>query len=208
MGDEEATLDGPVSDEYARKLRHAYFACVSYIDAQVGKLMDELEKQGLAENTIVIVWGDHGWHLGDHLVWGKHTVFERALKSAFIVNIPGEIKGKSVDKIVSSVDIYPTLMELCNVDMPHETDGKSLLPLLSFPLSDWEEAAYGYFRNGISMRTERYRLTKYFRDAQPVIELYDHQTDPSETKNIANENPGIVERSLPLWEKGNTGLFE
>jgi arylsulfatase A-like enzyme len=70
-GDEAASLEGPVTDEYARKLRHAYFACVSYTDAQVGKLIEELEKQGLAENTVVVIWGDHGWHLGDQLVWGK-----------------------------------------------------------------------------------------------------------------------------------------
>ncbi|MGC9356201.1 MAG: sulfatase, partial [Mariniphaga sp.] len=80
LGDEKASLDGTVSDEYARKLRHAYFACVSYIDAQVGKLLDELDRLGIAENTIIVLWGDHGWHLGDQLVWGKHTVFERALK--------------------------------------------------------------------------------------------------------------------------------
>jgi arylsulfatase A-like enzyme len=208
LGDEEASLEVPVSDEYARKLRHAYFACVSYIDAQVGKLLDELEKQGLAENTIVVVWGDHGWHLGDQLVWGKHTIFERALKSAFIVNVPGKTKGNSVDKVVSSVDIYPTLMELCNVEIPHETDGKSLASLLSSPVAEWENASFGYFRNGISLRTERYRLTRYFRNAEPVIELYDHQTDPNETKNIAAEKPEIVEKLMPQWEKGNTGLFD
>ena len=207
LGDEKASLNGPVSDEYARKLRHAYFACVSYIDAQVGKLMDELEKQGLAENTIVVLWGDHGWHLGDHLVWGKHTVFERALKSPLIVNVPGKTKGKSIDKVVSTVDIYPTLMELCDVDMPHETDGKSVVPLISNPLINWENAAFGYYRNGISLRTDRYRLTKYFRNAEPVIELYDHQNDPNETKNIAGEKPEIVEQLMPLWEKGNTGLY-
>jgi arylsulfatase A-like enzyme len=150
----------------------------------------------------VVIWGDHGWHLGDHLVWGKHTIFERALKSAFIVNIPGKTKGKLVDKVVSTVDIYPTLMDLCHVEMPHETDGKSLMPILSNPLAEWEDASYGYFRNGISLRTERYRLTRYFRDAEPVIELYDHQIDSNETKNIAAEKPEIVERLMPLWEKG------
>ncbi|WP_372949480.1 sulfatase [Mariniphaga sp.] len=208
LGDEEATLDGPVSDEYARKLRHAYFACVSYTDAQVGKLLDELEKQGLAENTVVVIWGDHGWHLGDHLVWGKHTIFERALKSAFIVNIPGKTKGKSVEKVVSAVDIYPTLMDLCHVEMPHETDGKSLMPLLANPVAEWEDASFGYFRNGISLRTDRYRVTKYFRNEKPVIELYDHQKDPNETKNVAEEYPEIVESLLPIWERGNTGLFD
>ncbi|HKL33741.1 MAG TPA: sulfatase/phosphatase domain-containing protein, partial [Tangfeifania sp.] len=101
----------------------------------------------------------------------------------------------------------PTLMELCNVDMPHETDGKSLVPLVSSPLINWENAAFSYYRNGISLRTDRYRLTKYFRNAEPVIELYDHQNDPNETMNIAGEKPEIVEQLLPLWEKGNTGLY-
>lgn len=208
LGEEKASLDDPVSDDYARKLRHAYFACVSYIDAQVGKLMDELEKEGLAENTIVVIWGDHGYHLGDHLVWGKHTIFEKALKSAFIINVPGETNGEKIDKIVSTVDIYPTLMELCQVKMPHETDGNSLLPLMANPDAEWENASYGYYRDGISLRTERYRLTKYFREAQPVIELYDHQTDPNETKNIAAEKPEIVEQLMPIWERGNTGLYQ
>ncbi len=208
LGDEKASLEAPVSDEYARKLRHAYFACVSYIDAQVGKLIDELEEQGLSENTIVVIWGDHGWHLGDHLVWGKHTIFEKALKSAFIINAPKMTAGKPVDKVVSTVDVYPTLMELCNIEMPHETDGKSMMPLLINPQAEWEEASYGYFRNGITLRSERYRLTKYFREAEPVIELYDHQNDEHESENIAGSNPEVVEQLMPLWEKGNTGLYE
>lgn len=207
LGDEEASLDGPVSDAYARKLRHAYFACISYTDAQVGKLLDELDKLGLSKNTVVVLWGDHGWHLGDQLVWGKHTIFERALKSAFIIKAPGKPKGEVISKVVSAVDIYPTLMELTGVEMPHQTDGTSLVPLLNNPLQNWEEASFGYFKNGISLRTKRYRLTKYFRTQQPVVELYDHQKDPNETKNIAAENPEIVEQLLPLWEKGNTGLY-
>ncbi|MFW6290022.1 MAG: sulfatase [Mariniphaga sp.] len=208
LGDEKVSLENPASDEYARKLRHAYYACVSYIDAQVGKLLAELEDQGLSENTIVIIWGDHGWHLGDHRVWGKHTVFDKALKSAFIIKAPGLTDGKPVEKVVSTVDVYPTLVELCHVAMPHDTNGKSLVPLLENPDADWEEAAYGYFRNGISLRTERYRLTKYYREAEPVIELYDHQNDPHEAVNVAGSNPGVVDQLLPLWEKGNTGLYE
>ena len=208
LGDEAASLEGPVSDNYARKLRHAYYACVSYIDAQVGKLLDELDELNLTNNTIVILWGDHGWHLGDQLVWGKHTIFERALKSAFIIRAPGQQRGKTVNNIVSTIDIYPTLMELCGVEMPHKTNGKSLIPLLSNPPTVWEEASYGYFRNGISVRTEKYRLTKYFRDEQPVIELYDHLTDPDETRNIAAQHPEIVEKLMPLLEKGNTGLYQ
>ncbi len=207
LGDEKASLDGPVSDEYARKLRHAYFACISYIDAQIGKLIDELEKQELAENTIVVIWGDHGWHLGDQLVWGKHTIFDRSLKSAFIINIPGKTNGKTVEKIVSTIDIYPTVIELSGLQMQHQTDGKSLVPLLENPLAAWEDASYSYFKNGISLRTDQYRFTKFFRNQKPEIELYDHQTDPNETRNIAAEKPEIVEKLIPLWQKGNTGLF-
>lgn len=207
-GDEEASLDGPVSDAYARKLRHAYFAAISYTDAQVGKLLDELDKLGLAKNTVVVLWGDHGWHLGDQLVWGKHTIFERALKSTFILRAPGKTKGETINEVVSTIDIYPTLMDLCGVEMPHETDGKSLVPLLNNPLAKWDNVSYGYYRKGISMRTSRYRLTKYFRNQQPVIELYDHQTDPNETRNIAAEHPEIVAKLMPLWEKGNTGLYQ
>ena len=210
LGEEKASLNAPVSDGYARKLRHAYFACVSYVDAQIGKVLNELEKQGLAENTIVVIWGDHGWHLGDQNVWGKHTIFERALKSVCIIKAPNITgNGKSIDKIVSTIDLYPTLMELCGVNMPHETDGKSLVSLMNNPLlKNWEDASYGYYKNGISLRTSRYRLSRYFRKQQPVIELYDHQTDPNETKNIASEKPQIVEQLLPLWEKGDTGLYK
>lgn len=207
LGDEAAGLEGPVSDEYARKLRHAYFACISYVDAQVGKLLDELEKLGLSENTVVVVWGDHGWHLGDHLVWGKHTIFERALKSALIMRVPGLTKGTAIGQVVSSIDIYPTISELGKLSMPHQTDGKSLVGLMQNRDAGWEEAAYGYFRNGISLRTGRYRLTRYFRKQEPVVELYDHDNDPFETRNIAGEFPGVVESLLPLWHKGNTGLM-
>lgn len=208
LGDEKASLEGPVSDEYARKLKHAYYACVSYTDAQIGKLMDELDRLGIADNTIVVVWGDHGWHLGEQLVWGKHTIFENALKSTLIMKVPG-YKGIVTEKIVSTADIYPTMLDLCSIEMPHETNGRSMVPLLENPEDpDWENTAYGYFRNGISLRTERYRLTKYFREEQPVIELYDHVKDPNETKNIAAESQEIVNSVMPLWEKGNTGLYQ
>ena len=208
LGEEKASLDAPVSDDYARKARHAYFACVSFIDAQVGKLLDELDELGLAENTIVVLWGDHGWHLGDHLVWGKHTVFERSLRSAFMMRIPNMNGGRSIDNIVSTTDIYPTLMELCGSDVEHHLDGTSMVSLIDDPdNAPWRNTAYSYFRNRISVRTNRYRLSKYFRDEQPVIELFDHQTDPNETRNTAGDNPEIVEQLMPVLEQGNTGLF-
>jgi len=209
LGEEKASLDKNVSDEYARKVRHAYFACVSFVDAQVGKVLDELEKQGLAENTIVVLWGDHGWHLGDQMVWGKHTIFERALKSAFIMRVPGITNGKKIDKIVSTTDIYPTLMELCGTQGDYKLDGESLTRLMKKPDDKtWRNTAYSYYRNGISVRTENYRMMKYFRKQQPEIELYNHTTDPNETKNVAAENPEIVKELLSVLELGNTGLYE
>ena len=195
-----------MSDAYSRKLKHAYYAGISYIDAQVGKVITELKQLGLDKNTIIVVWGDHGWHLGDNKVWGKHTINEWALKSPLIIKVPGITQGASCDKIVSSIDIYPTLMELCSLKMPHKTDGKSLTPLLARPKKkDWNNVAWSYYRNGITMRTERYRFTKYFRKEQPVEELYDHFTDPYENNNIAAVRPGIVKQLLATWKKGDTG---
>ncbi len=210
LGEEEASLEKPVSDAYARKLKHAYYAAVSYSDAQVGKVLAELKQSGLDKNTIVIFWSDHGWHLGDDLVWGKHTLFDWALQSALIVKTPGMKTALICDKVISSIDIYPTLMELCQVKMPHKTDGQSIVPLLKNPSSSkWKNnVAFSYFNDGITMRTERYRLTKYFRKAEPVIELYDHENDPYENENIAADHPDVINRLLKIWAKGNTGVYE
>ncbi len=209
LGDEPATLEQPVSDEYARKLKHGYYASISYIDAQVGRVLDELARLGLEKNTIIIVWGDHGWHLGDDRIWGKHTNFEYALRSAFMIKTPNNNQGKQHDEIVSTVDIYPTLMEMCGTEASHSLDGNSLVSLLSNPNSaNWRNTAYSYFRQGITVRTDRYRLTKYFREEQPTLELYDHQADPYENENVAAQSPDLVESLLPIWEEGNTGVFE
>jgi iduronate 2-sulfatase len=208
-GEEKASLEKPLSDAYARKMRHAYYAAISYTDAQIGKVIDQLKKSGLYENTIVVVWGDHGWHLGDHRVWGKHTLFEQSLRSALIVKTPGSKKASVRNEIISSVDIYPTLMELCGVKSPAEIDGKSFAPLLRNPKSNtWQNAAYSYYNHGITVRNDRYRLTRYFRKQEPVVELYDHQTDPFEEHNVALKYPHIVNELSALLEKGDTGLYK
>ncbi|MBV6647197.1 MAG: sulfatase [Cyclobacteriaceae bacterium] len=111
LGDEEATLEHPVSNEYAKKLRHAYYSCISYIDQQIGLIVNEVNKLDLNENTIIVIWGDHGWHLGDQQLWGKHTLFENALKSALIIKVPNNYESKSISSIVETVDIYPSLLE-------------------------------------------------------------------------------------------------
>lgn len=208
LGDEKASLKSPVSEAYERKLRHAYFACISYVDAQIGRVLAELKRLGLDENTIVVVWGDHGWHLGDQLVWGKHTVFERALRSTFIVKAPNTKKhGVVSDRIVSSVDIYPTLSELCGLDIPEGVDGVSLLPILKGENDKRDELAFSYFRNGISMRTPEYRFTVYYRGGKKEYELYDHSGTEVETVNIAAQNPEIIDSLLTLWGRGNTGIY-
>ena len=209
LGDEKPSLENPVSDDYARKLNHAYYAAVSYIDAQVGILIEEVNKLGLAQNTIIVVWGDHGWHLGDQRVWGKHTLFENALRSTLIINVPGTKHAtNSNSKIVETVDIYPTLMELCGVAPPNNLDGESLVDLISDVNANHENLAYSYWRNGmgLTLRTEKYRLTKFINDKEPIFELYDHVKDPMETINIAANYPKIIEELLPLLEKGHDGF--
>jgi arylsulfatase A-like enzyme len=203
LGEEKASLEGPVSDSYARKLRHAYFACISYIDAQIGILLKELERQGLADNTIVVLWGDHGWQLGDHLVWGKHTIFERSLRSPLIICLPGEKKGAPISSIVSSVDIYPTIVELAGLNMTVETDGCSLVPLLHGSSMDGDNRSYGFFEGGITLRTERYRLTRYYRNEEPTIELYDHDADPNENLNTAADYAAVVDSLMPMLVEKN-----
>ena len=206
-GEEKPSLSKNVSEAYARKLIHGYYAGISYIDEQIGKILIALQQSRLSENTIIVIWGDHGWHLGDHRVWGKHTLSEWSLRSPFMIKMPGK-KPAICDKVVSTIDIYPTLMELCNIRMPYQTDGKSLAGLLNNPTTkNWQNVAYSYYRNGISLRTDHYRFTKYIRKEQPAEELYDHYSDPNEKKNIAILNTHIIKKLMPFWEKGNTGLF-
>ncbi len=209
LTDEVPSLENIVSEEYARKLNHAYYASVSYVDQQIGNVIEELKALNLYDNTIIVIWGDHGWHLGDQSVWGKHTLFENALRSPLIIKIPGKNNNpENIKSIIESVDLYPSLMELCNIKIPHAIDGNSFIGLINGESNDDNEVAYGYFNKGITIRTKQYRLTKYYRPEEPKIELYDHYIDPIESKNIAQSNPEIVERLMPLLEKGNTGLFE
>lgn len=208
LGEEKPTPDNPASREYSRKIRHAYYAAVSYTDALIGKLLDKLQSKGLDKNTIIVLWGDHGWQLGDHRIWGKHTLFEKALKSPLIISVPSITRQRrNIDEIVSSVDICPTLIELCQAEMPHKTSGKSMVGLLRGEDPEWEEAAYGYYNNGITVRVPGYRYTRYYRNEKPVVELYDHHNDPEENHNIASDVPELLLKFDKILEKGNTGLY-
>ncbi|QZT38233.1 sulfatase [Halosquirtibacter xylanolyticus] len=207
-GDEHLDLTHKASEEYSRKLHHAYYACISYVDQQVGKVINELKKQGLDKNTIIVVWGDHGWHLGDQHVWGKHTLFENALRSTLIIKDPRSKKsGVVISNIVESVDLYPTICEIAEVPKPQNINGETMVPLLYGDTTRQKNYAYGYFNKGVTLRNEQYRLIKYFRNEKPTIELYDHKTDPLEDENIAEQNSNIIKQLLPILEKGNTGLY-
>lgn len=207
-GRESGGVRQRLSDDYAREINHAYLAATSYADAQVGKVLQKLEATGLADNTIVIVWSDHGWHLGDHAIWGKHSPFDRALHSVLIVKTP-EIPaaGKSTDGLVASLDLYPTICELAGIAPPTEIEGTSFGPQITDPQAPGRPAVHSYWRNIISIRTDRYRLALYNDGTKESAMLFDHETDPNETNNIAVSHPEIIESLLPLLESGNRGFL-
>jgi arylsulfatase A-like enzyme len=194
---------GNVARDEARTLRHAYFACVSYVDAQIGKVLNEVKRLGLDNNTVVALWSDHGWHLGEHAMWGKQTNFEVAVRSPLILKVPGMPEpGQRTRSLVETVDLYPTLAELCSLDTPDDLAGKSLVPMIRDPSHPGKSFAYSYHPRGSLMgrtlRTQRHRIVhwtdKQGRTAQ--IELYDHRSDPDENENIAAGHPELVEKLL------------
>ena len=208
LGKEFGGAGKRLSDAYAREVRHAYLACVSYIDAQVGKLLDRLEETGLADNTIVVLWGDHGWHLGDHTIWGKHSLFERSLQSPLIIHAPGLPQaGRATPSLVGSIDLYPTLCELAGLPVPEAVDGISLVPLLDDPTLPSRRPVYGYQRNAMSMRTDRWRLLLRKREQGWQAALFDHDADPHETRDLAAEHPEQVAALRSLWNEGTNGLI-
>ena len=188
-----------VSTPYAQQLRRAYFSCVTFVDTQVGLIIAELKKQGLYDNTVILLIGDHGWHLGDNGMWGKQTNFERATFSPLIVKgVKAEHgKGKVCDRFVEYVDIYPTFCQLAGLEVPGFLEGASFAPLLSNNTQSWKRAAFSEFPRGgnaygYTVRTDRYRYTEWrkSRFSTEVVgrELYDHSTDPLESHNIAAKN--------------------
>ncbi|MBI1373534.1 MAG: sulfatase-like hydrolase/transferase [Phycisphaera sp.] len=201
-----------ISDDQARYLRHAYFAAVSYSDAQVGKVLDALDTLGLADNTIVVVWGDHGWHLGDQTMWGKHSTFERAVRSTLIVRTPGMPNpGVATDAVVESVDLYPTLLSLCHIDKPADLqlDGADITGVLNDPRAATDGVAYSFWKaggnNAISVRNATHRLVRWSKpgkeDTPTAIELFDHVHDDNETTNTADADAAHVSEMNKLLER-------
>lgn len=253
---------GPIQDEMAITLKHAYLASVSYIDAQIGKVIDALDEAGVRDNTIIILWGDHGWHLGEMGIWGKATNYEISTRVPLMIwtpDMPKDSKGKKSGALVELVDMYPTLCELAGLELPKHLEGQSFEPLLKDPNRIWKTAAFSQFPDpalrewaanplskgmretyfgpliqevegkikaqqkdkwdrdlfendlmGYAMRTDRYRLIVWKdytkENSEPIfIELYDHQTDPNESVNIADERPELVQDLMKQFNKGWQG---
>ena len=186
----------PLSSDAQRTAKRAYYACVRYVDRQVGRVLTELETLGLDENTIVVVWGDHGWHLGEQQIWGKHSPFERANRSVLLIRVPGVTDaGGKTSALVETLDIYPTLIELCQPkfqDTHWPLDGKSLVSLLKGETEMIREAAVSYWVNAVSVRSRTHRLIVGQNAGQPYTALYDLSQDPDNPKNIAETHPEIV----------------
>lgn len=175
-------------DAFATEVRKHYAACVTYADAQVGKILKQLDTLGQRDNTIVALWGDHGWHLGEHAIWGKHALFDESLHSPLIISYPGmDRAGGSSDSIVETIDLFPTLCALTDVPMPPFVDGESLIKNIKSPSAPGHTAVS--YAKARTIRDDSHRLIVH---PDGFVELYDHRTEESETQNIAQENPEIV----------------
>ncbi len=192
--------------------RRAYLACVRYVDRQVGKVVEALEDHGLADSTIVVVWGDHGWHLGDSAIWGKHSPFDRAVNSTLMIRAPGvSKKNLKSGALVETIDLYPTLVELCNPKFQkteHPLDGRSLVPVLKGQKEQVRRSATSYWRNAISVRTMSHRLiaqkkknTKPGQNPYSNVELYDVSRSLDPLENLATDSPKLVSELLQRMPK-------
>ncbi len=178
--------------EFATEVRKHYAACVTYADAQVGQLLQRLKTLNLDEQTIIILWGDHGWHLGEHAVWGKHTLFEESLHAPLIITTPNPTKpGKESTSLASSIDLFPTLCDLAQLPKPKYLHGQSLLPILQNPDKQVSSHIISYTNGAQTIRTNTHRLIKH-RNGH--VELYDHTSPEKETKNIAPQNTKLTEK--------------
>ncbi len=191
---------GAIDESTTRHLIHGYYAATSYADAQIGKVLAALDRLGLADNTIVALWGDHGWHLGDHGMWCKHTNYEQAARIPVVVAPPGSTRGFASTAMIETVDLYPTLCELAGLPIPDTIDGRSFANVIrqsSASARDYVTHVYPRGnRLGRAIRNPRYRMVEWKVPGESPdtaeIELYDYQNDPLETKNIASESPAVV----------------
>lgn len=195
--------DGVFPERLKRTLVHGYYASTSFVDAQIGRVLDGLREAGLVENTIVVLWGDHGFHLGDHGIWTKHTNYEQATRIPILVRAPGvSTPGSVTAQLAESVDLFPTLVDLAGLPppkVPQALDGISLVPVLKDPGVRLRDHAYHVYPKrllGRAIRTQRYRLVEWRRIGAPVqtaeYELYDYEADSLERRNLAASKPRVV----------------
>ena len=188
--------DYGLPQETLRESLRAYYACVSFVDAQVGRVLEALDRLELADNTIVVFWSDHGYHLGEHHLWQKRTLFEESAKAPIIIRWPGAAsRGKACSRIVEFVDLYPTVADLAGLSIPDDLPGTSLRPLMNNPEAPWDRPAFtqilrpgtdGPDTMGRVITTSRYRYVEWSGGEQGR-ELYDHKVDPHEIHNLAND---------------------
>ncbi|RPD41676.1 DUF4976 domain-containing protein [Chitinophaga barathri] len=216
-----------IADSITRELLHGYYAAISYTDAQIGKVLAELDRLNLTRNTIIVLWSDHGFHLGEKGLWAKATNYELDTRVPLIIAAPGKGRGITSDRLVELVDLYPTLAQLGGLPVPEGLEGTSLAPLLTKPDQPWKSAVFSQFPRpwqykgepatmGYAMRTERYRYVEWrnFKTGEvKAMELYDHQLDPGEVNNIANipENSTLIhelqQQLRDGWQAARPGGF-
>jgi len=190
---------------------------VSFLDAQIGRILDTLDEMKMTDNTVVVLCGDHGWQLGEHKLWSKCSNYEEAVRVPFLIAAPGLTKGDKTNALTELVDIYPTLCELAGLPVPPHVEGVSMLPLLQTPSRPWKKAAFSIWVGSESMRTDRYRLTRYKKAAPKGngyqlpssgrYELYDYKTDPAGNMNIAldSRNKALLDRLIAQMNAGWKG---
>lgn len=209
-----------IPDDKARELIHGYYAAISYIDAQIGKVLDELERQNMLDNTIIVFWGDHGWHLGDHGLWNKHTNFEHATHVPMLISVPGQKEKRVIDNPVEFLSFYPTLCSLAGIPVPEGLDGENLNTVVALDGKAGPKRKYAMSqyprpgKMGYSLRSDRYRYTVWVgwknkvTDPDRVVaeELYDYQLDPEETVNVASDPAyaGALQQMKQYWDEYKT----
>ena len=207
---------GVLPESKALELIRGYRAATSYTDAHIGKLLDAFDELKLADNTIIVLWGDHGWNLGEHTMWCKHSCFETSLRSPLVFAVPetfGFAKNTPTQSLVEFIDIYPTLCDLSGLPKPDHLMGTSLVPVLKDPSASVKEEAISRFTTGDTIRTHQFRYTIY-RDGKGQVTgemLYDHSKDPGENVNVVKD-PSYSEVVADLAERlekgmGKPGLF-
>ncbi|OHX64076.1 sulfatase [Flammeovirga pacifica] len=182
---------GNIGEDMAKKLKHGYYASVSFSDYLLGELIDELKKQGLYDNTIIVLWGDHGWQLGEHTFWAKHTAFDIALRVPFIIKPQASLNGEEgmTEGFAEMVDVFPTLCELTGLEKPNQLQGQSLVPTLKDQSVSVKEYTLSRWKLGDTIRTSGFRYTLFRNKEGKIIAemMYDLKKDPQENKNIIDD---------------------